>query len=156
MAKRIRRRTLKRNRKSIRSHKRRHTKKRTQTRNRNYKHKKHSFRRRHRKQYGGDFSKEQIEQIKRAMRDNDEHFTEEKIDEYMAKLNDMSQFLLRGDEYAYEHFYNHMIDHLSNDSPQTFQEWIDENYTRFKEGAETDPEIYSFSDMEDSDADENV
>lgn len=149
MAKRIRRRTLKRNRKSIRSHKRRHTKKRTQKRN--YKHKKHSFRRRYRKQYGGDFNKEQIEVIKQAMRESREGFTEEEIEHYMKKLNAMSQCQLRGYVEAFDDFHTHMMQHLDGEENRTFKQWIDDNYQPCVNDVATDVEENTLSDMGEDD-----
>lgn len=97
-------------------------------------------------QHGGNFNREQIELIEKALRNHrsTEPFTDEQIDEYVKKLNDVSQVILRGDDDNFDHFYNYMLEQLSGEHPGTFKEYVDGMYEDAVNDVETDVEEEPF------------
>lgn len=77
-----------------------------------------------------------------------EPFTEEEIEQYIQKLNEMSQSLLSGMLDSFDAFYEHMTEHLEGHHEQTFKQWVDENYERAVGEAQTDVEEEAFSDRD--------
>lgn len=92
-------------------------------------------------QYGGKFNDEQIEDIRKAIEDHQdtEPFTQNEINYYIGRLNDISQI----HALHFEEFYWNMIQHLEGDSIQTFKQWIDSTYPIQIEEVETDNEVES-------------
>jgi hypothetical protein len=118
-------------------------KKRTQNkRNKKQYTKKHKklYSRRFKKQYGGKFNDEQIQIIIKAMKNNQEPFTDEQIKEYIQKLNYISQPQLTGSLDSFDDFYGHMIQHLEGLEDETFKQWVDRAYQAQGDQNETDVE----------------
>jgi hypothetical protein len=106
---------------------------------------KQQSRRTYKKQYGGNFNNEQIQAIRDAINAHQhiEPFTDEQIEEYMQKLNDLSQnWALH-----FDIFYENMIYYLSGEENRTFKQWVDDLYDQKKEEVETDEELMTDDEM---------
>lgn len=92
------------------------------------------------------FNKEQIKEIRLTIKEYNyqEPFTDEQIEEYIGKLNDISQIQWR----PFDHFYWHMVEHLEGLHYETFKQWIDKVHEKLKEQVETDSENNIYSDSE--------
>jgi uncharacterized protein YpuA (DUF1002 family) len=101
---------------------------------------KKQYSKRHKKQYGGKFNDEQIQIIIRAMKNNQEPFTDEQIKEYVQKLNYISQPQLTGSLDSFDDFYGHMLQHLEGLEDETFKQWVDRAYELHGDFNETDVE----------------
>ena len=124
--------------------KRKHTKKHlVKRRSQNKRNRKqYSRKMRNRKQYGGNFNNQQIQQIREAIERNQstEPFTDEQIEEYIQKINDISQAQLSGKINSFDDFYWHMVEHLEGLHDETFKQWVDRVYEEQLERVETDIE----------------
>ena len=89
------------------------------------------------KQHGGNFNKEQIKQIKDAIKSHQdtEPFSSKQMKQYIKKLNDISQRYADSENYSI--FYEQMIDRLEDGE---FKEWIDRVHKNQMEKVETDVE----------------
>lgn len=130
-----------RNKRNTKTNKRKTNKRTTKKTNkrRTYKTRK-QYIKKHRKQYGGKFNDEQTQQILQAIEEHQdtEPFTQDEVNEYMQKLQDISQVHAR----HFVDFYDNMIQHLDGDVPnRTFKQWVDMIYEPHKEMIETDNEI---------------
>lgn len=85
------------------------------------------------------FNRQQIAEIRYAMNKYPEHFTPTQIEEYIEKLNEISQFhWIRFDD-----FWGNMTQHLEGLENNTFKQWIDIVYEEHKKRVETDDEYDS-------------
>jgi hypothetical protein len=99
--------------------------------------------RKNKKQYGGDFNSEEIEELKAILRDRN-LFTEDEISQIIKKIN------LSAQRFAGPHF-EQIKDHFINGQfrdKEDFMNWIDEAHGELEEKVETDTE-YADYDSED-------
>jgi hypothetical protein len=88
------------------------------------------------------FNQHQIEEIRYAINNSPEHFTPTQIEEYIKKLNEISQLHWS----QFDDFWGNMMQHLEGLEDCTFKQWIDSVYEEHKKKVETDDEYDSDSD----------
>ena len=90
------------------------------------------------------FNQHQIEEIRYAINNCPEHFTPTQIEEYIKKLNEISQVHWS----RFDDFWGNMTQHLEGLENHTFKQWIDIVYEEHKKRVETDDEYDSDSDTD--------
>ena len=97
---------------------------------------------------GGKFNERQIQRIRNALiyyQDVEPFASDEEREDYIRKLNDISQL----HALKFEAFYGNMIQHLDGLEDRTFRQWVDDVYEVQKEMVETDNEMETDDDEDD-------
>ena len=97
---------------------------------------------------GGKFNERQIQRIRNALiyyQDVEPFASDEEREDYIRKLNDISQLHALN----FEAFYGNMIQHLDGLEDRTFRQWVDDVYEDQKERVETDNEMETDDDEDD-------